>query len=231
MDSGTLIEKWNNLNCMCVNKSKKNILNLSGLHLNGIDIFHDIDVDEILKYFTSEYYMEENELIPLTHSVKYQKSLTKEFGLGAFPFHTDGAHRPIPPEFTILQYSGIEKSETGTLFLDSLEFSGAKENEDLFFNEIYLVQYGEKPFLSPLINKQIYKRSIFRFNKMVMKKLINLTSKTLEDSISTTPLRINWTKGKIIIINNWRLLHAREKLVEGEEQIRKIKRYNLTPKN
>lgn len=201
----------------------------SKLQKDGYAEISGMKIEDILSSFDSGYKIEESHLIPNNISGKYTKTLTVEYGANAFPFHTDGAHRVIPPRWTILEFVGSGISETATLLFDSKTISDLKEYEHLFHHEIYLVEHGQQSFLTPLVNKQLYIDPIFRWNKLVMKKLINRTSKTLDDCISSYHVRVTWSIGKILVIDNWRMLHGREKLLSNEVHTRKIKRYNLTP--
>ncbi|MHA8085852.1 TauD/TfdA family dioxygenase [Aquirufa antheringensis] len=204
-------------------------MNQSKLQTDGFAEISGMKIEDLINSFDGDYNVEETELIPNKISSNYSKTLTSEYGVHAFPLHTDGAHRVIPPKWTILQYVDDYKSETATLLYDSKTLSDLNENEDLFYNEIYLVENGKHPFLTSLINKQVYSEPIFRWNKLVMKKLINKTGKTIDEYISSFQVRVTWSVGKILVIDNWRILHGREKLVMNEEHSRKIKRYNLTP--
>ncbi len=204
-------------------------MNNSSLLSNGFNEFFGMEIQDLLSYFGDGYNIEETQLIPNSVSGKYSKTLTAVYGCNAFPFHTDGAHRVIPPRWTILEFIGDGKSETATLLFDSKALSQLKENEDLFHHEIYLVQNGQHSFLTSLINKQLHSEPIFRWNKLVMKKLFNKTNKTLDDCLSSNYFRVTWCTGKILVLDNWRMLHSREKLLLDEELTRKIKRYNLTP--
>lgn len=206
-------------------------MNYFKLHKDGYFEISDVGIGDLISSFGNSYLVEETQLISNYDSGKYSKTLTTEYGANAFPFHTDGAHRVIPPRWTILQFIGDGKSDTATLLFDSKVLSEIYENEDLFFNEIYLVKHGHQSFLTPIINRQLYCEPIFRWNKLVMKKLINKTGKTLEDYLSSFHVRITWNFGKILILDNWRMLHGREKILPNELHTRKIKRFNLTPIN
>ncbi len=205
------------------------MLDRDQLDRNGYIELFNIDIKQILTFFSEGYTVDTCELIPNKSSNNYSITLSSEYKYEAFPFHTDGAHHLIPPKWVILNYTGILESGTATLLFDSKSVSHLQENEDLLFNEIYLVSQRSNPFLTSIINTQMSKFPIFRWNELVMKRLIKRSPFNMANLLNSYHKRVSWTVGKTLIIDNWRILHAREKVVNGEELTRKIKRYNLTP--
>lgn len=199
------------------------------LEKQGYMEFYGIPVSEIILKIKGKHKIEVNQLVPNKPLGSYRTTLSKEFGMDKFPFHTDGANRLIPPHWTILEYAGKEKSKCATLLVDIKELNKIKNHDDIFHNEIYLVRGSPHGIITPLINKQIMKESIFRWNGLIMKKLIDKTKDTFEKNIGEPSFRINWQPHKTVIIDNWRTLHSRESVPLDEEKSRIINRYNLTP--
>lgn len=176
------------------------------LHNKGYQEFYDTTTESIIQALTKsnnqQYSIEDSLLIPNINSNKFHNSLSKEFGLSAFPFHTDGAHRIIPPKWLILEYNGLKPSNSATTLLDTLDLQNDQVNENFFFNEVYLVTGGRISFLTTLINKTQYKSPIFRWNSLIMKKLNSKGNDNLNVFDRSNSHRIEWTKGKILVIDN-----------------------------
>jgi hypothetical protein len=202
---------------------------------NGYQVFQERRIESLIQLlvttYNEQYTLEHSDLRPNLDSGKYQHSLSKEYGLNAFPFHTDGAQRLKPPRWIILQYKGLIDSKSATTVLDTLKLQTEEAYEDFFFNEIYLVSGGKIPFLTSVVNKIQYKTPILRWNSLLMKKV---NSKRFRNEIilnQSCDERIEWSIGKTLIIDNWRVLHAREPVEKKDEINRVIHRVNLTPIN
>lgn len=205
------------------------------LQKTGYQEFNETTIYSVIQTLTQKnnqiYKVEDSLLMPKTNSNKFHNSLSQEFGLNAFPFHTDGAHRIIPPKWLILEYKGLRPSNSATTLLDTLHLQNDRVNENFFFNEIYLVTGGKISFLTTLVNKTQCKSPIFRWNSLIMKKLNSKEHNNLNIFERSISHRFEWIKGKILVIDNWRILHGREAINEDDKTNRIIHRYNLTPIN
>lgn len=185
-------------------------------------------IDRLQQVYNEDYEVEETSIIPAKNPEYFNKTLSTEFGLNKFPFHTDGAHRLIPPRWTILEYIGKENSTTATLIADTLHVQRNPDYEDILFNDVYIVEGGKSPILTTIINRILYKAPILRWNPLIMRKISRKNHDDFNKIKFNSIERIIWIPTKTIIIDNWRCVHGREAVV-GEENSRKIKRYNLTP--
>jgi hypothetical protein len=188
----------------------------------------DISLSDIIKVLPGQFKIEETYLKPNKEPRTNVRTLSTEFGMNPLPFHTDGAHRLIPPRWTILQYGSKTESKSGTLLFDSKPASADPHYEDLFFNEIYIVTGGVKPFLTSIINKQLSSLPIFRWNKLLMRKLLDKTKVTIDYLAIKPHHKVTWSPRKTLILDNWRILHSREEVPKEEENTRIMTRYNLS---
>jgi hypothetical protein len=158
-------------------------------------------------------------LTPVVEDQARPGSLSAVVGLGQQPFHTDGAHLRRVPDIVLLWV--LQPCETPTLIwqprLDRSSEGAAG---------IFLVEPGGEPFLAPAVTGW----SSLRFDPVCMKpadasarRVAGLLQSPPESEIES----ISWdTPGKMLLIRNHRVLHARAAVVEGETE-RKVFRAAL----
>lgn len=198
---------------------------------NGYLILFDLDIGKIqleLESVFNESYLKETICIGKENSKKYKTTLTSIYKQAEFPLHTDGAHKLIPPRWIILEYNGDIKNSTATIIADTMSEQNNIKNEDLFHNEVYFVSGGQHSFLTTIVNHNLHKNSIFRWNKHTMKRLNSRTGIPFEDLKFKKILRIEWEPNQSLIIDNWRMLHGRESIKKSNIE-RTFYRHNLTP--
>lgn len=129
------------------------------------------------------------------------------FGLGAFPLHTDRAHWPIPPRFLLLRSVGAETDRPTTLY-DVLRLRARAT----FWRDLRRARWmigGRQGFLCPLLSEG----HAFRYDPLCMHPHDALAV-GVEDELrrcleSEAPEHFMWTEGRVLIIDNWRVLHGR----------------------
>ena len=198
----------------------------------GFQIFFNKSVKKLIrslsKTFNEIYRTTVDNLEPNKVPTKFNKTLSKTFGYEAFPFHTDGAQFIIPPRWIILESVSGFSYQTATLLVDSNEFKNNPEYDKSLNQSIYFVKNSKHSFYTSIINKVLSSESIFRWNPLVM-DIIEKDTVFDVNTLNAKVTRIKWMPRQTLIVDNWRMLHAREKIFEEEKQIRKLTRYNLTP--
>ena len=153
-------------------------------------------------------------LVPIKKSEAHRQSLSANFGIGDFPFHTDGAYFKIPPRFIIMRYLKGIQNPTPTILCDLNQInSDDKEN---LKHCIWKVKSRNNDFLSTILSDD---EAYYRYDKCVMTPVISKNQNGLffESLIAELPkTQINWTINKAVIIDNWTYLHTRPK-VSGQE--------------
>jgi len=145
----------------------------------------------------------------------HQRSLSAVFGVGAFPWHTDYAHLRIPPRFVLLR-SLSPPGVRPTLILDSRSLASEPEARAALKREVWFVNGGRGRFFTPLLNDTLVPDAeIFRFDRCVMRiadEAAQASSRIIKlaDLMSPT-CRIEWQLGVCLLLDNWRMLHARSK--------------------
>jgi len=139
------------------------------------------------------------------------------YGLNAFPLHTDMAHWSSPPHYLLLRCAG-PATNVKTLLLD-LEHIINTESKITLNRALF------RPRRS-LDNKtcllRLTENNILRWDELFLSP-VNQTAKDLSNRILekiklSTPITIGLTKKtECIIIDNWRALHGRTPVVEKFE--------------
>ncbi len=178
--------------------------------------------------FCEEYRITSYKIGQVDNSSTYKVTLSNIYGLNNFPLHTDGSHFPIPPRWVILEYASLAHSKTATILVDTFDQKALPANDNIFNNEIYLVTGGKKSFLSTIVNKNLHKVSILRWNNLTMKKLNKLDNRSFDNLPFNNRTRIEWEPNQTLIFDNWRMLHGRE-AIKPNEKNRVFIRHFLTP--
>lgn len=140
-------------------------------------------------------------------------SLSSLHGHGAFPFHTDGAARRQPPSFVALWSSSAY--ETATLLLDGADPRLAHP----VFGQAWLVTPGPAArsfYAVPRLERA--GTTIWRLNPDCMRPARSLGSFQLAARAlaSVKALRITWHPNDALVLDNRRMLHAREPIAANE---------------
>lgn len=161
-------------------------------------------------------------LVPLQEIDANKQSLSANYGINDFPFHTDGAYFKIPPRYIILRYLQGISSPTPTLLIN-LEQIKEVDKQNLKFS-IWKVKSRSKTFLSTILSDN---NDIFRYDQCTMRPLNERNDNRIffENLIGTLPKTIiEWELNKTVIIDNWKNLHSRPKVKNEEINYRTIQR-------
>lgn len=143
------------------------------------------------------------------------------FGLSEFPYHTDLAHRRIPPRYLMLRCVKGYQSVHTKLIDSRRAFS-----QDLFNMLDRCVvkprrpQNGSWPLLR-LSEKLAINRRV-RWDSKYLNPASQLARRGFQEIIdllhTTEPIKISLTNaGDTIVIDNWRVLHSRSVIKPGQE--------------
>jgi len=142
------------------------------------------------------------------------------FGLGAFPLHTDLAHWPVPPRYMLLR-CGKGYADVPTLLLDGMEIVREMDADAL---ERALVrprrrQSGELRLLH-LWSPPKRDTGCLRWDPVFLqpasvqgRRAFDALRDRLEVATPTQAVMIE--PGEAIVIDNWRMLHARPAIPAG----------------
>lgn len=141
-------------------------------------------------------------------------TMSSYFGIGAFPFHTDGAYLRVPPRFIVLRLAPGSRSQRPTLLFDGASLGTSREEKQALARDVWFVRGGIRNFLSSVVNDTVIPGHIVvRFDRCCMtpatphsRELARILDIALE---SNNPVQIDWIEDRALVLDNWRMLHAR----------------------
>lgn len=149
-------------------------------------------------------------------------SFSYTVGYGAFPWHTDTAYWEVPARYLLLA-SGVESS-CATLFQD-FEFLRrvVPDYDYLMTRAVFLLDVqGKRRFLSPQF--EIAGEKGYRLDFHIYQP-VNIEARILKELIGeeleTNYHRHIWTGHNVVVLDNWRMIHAREDAHEDMSRILK----------
>lgn len=152
------------------------------------------------------------------------------YGLGRFPFHTDLAHWRIPPRYLLLRcVTGY--ADVPTLLLDGKSIFDTV-TLDILTRAIFKPRRPRSGALALLrLCEPTDDGYCFRWDELFLKsasKIGDLASQRVREQIDKCdPLKITLAQADdILLIDNWRMLHARSP-IPFEREDRKIQRVYL----
>ncbi len=162
-----------------------------------------------------------DKLIPLPRDQAHPQSLSANFGVQEFPFHTDGAYFTTPPRYIVLRYADGPPNPTPTLICPICNTDN-ETMENLQFH-LWKVRSFE-PFYASILSED---GRFFRFDSCIMtpishkqNNLNQLKSLITKQAV----ISIDWSVNQTIIIDNWQTLHQRPAVRPDEVKYRTLQR-------
>lgn len=173
----------------------------------------DISIEnfqEKISTFTGMNYSQQRIILTPNKVSTAKLSLSKIYGLNAYPFHTDGVQHKIPPRYILLLDKNEVQNKTKTILKDGLTM--ASLNKPLFYNSIFQIKGNGFRELSPIVStRKVKGHSIFRYNPVIMDSVIKTKKVDINQAIEDTRgIEIAWFPKGLLAIDNWRMLHSRE---------------------
>lgn len=212
------------------------MINLDFLDKNGWCIFNEssIKLEKIPNLLIKRFNLDPKIEFSLIQPQSTRKSLngknptfSSTYGFDSFPFHTDTAFRETPSRFLIMK--SLHPSNTATTFFNFSNFYNSlnQVQKNHFCNAIFAIKsINGSYYNSCFINIQ---QQFVRFDPLIMtpqnnsaKHCLNILNNThFSDHLL---FKTTWNGSNILIIDNWKVLHGREKVVELEYNSRKLQR-------
>lgn len=165
------------------------------------------------------------ELRPKAGSEGRINTYAGNFGLGRYPFHTDLSHERVPPRYLALGcITGF--SEVGTLLIDGHHIIH-EFGEELLGGTLLRPRRpigGELPLL------RLREPSRLRFDSLFLQPANSQAKETVRSIqrwlVSQEPERIELAEaGDVLVVDNWRMLHARESVPPSARNRRIVRAY------
>ena len=138
-------------------------------------------------------------------------SFSYTVGYGAFPWHTDTAYWETPARYLLL--ASDKESACATLYQDlNVIRQSIPDYDYLMSRAVYLLDVkGKKRYLSPVFEDG-EKRGVrldFHIYQTANKEAL-LLNEMIEKELKNNYHRFEWTGFNAVILDNWRMIHARE---------------------
>ena len=142
-------------------------------------------------------------------------SLSGKYGLGQFPLHCETSHWSVPCRFVLLSCYEDTVSSVPTLLLDSHHVELTEYERNLAHSAIFFISNGINSFYSTVLSTY---RPFIRLDPGCMEAVSDKGMKILDAySVAKQQLhvtKIHWEPGDILIIDNWRVLHGRDEVLD-----------------
>ncbi|WP_073877551.1 TauD/TfdA family dioxygenase [Streptomyces sp. CB00316] len=148
-------------------------------------------------------------------------TISSHYGLGQFPWHSDGAVDKDPPRYILMRADTVAADSATTDILD-LRSLGEGKTLKKYSRLSLLVNARNFSYLAPFV---------MRRNGVICAKWDPLrttpTGKIAEEFLSDVPAAPptavhHWHPGDVLIIDNWRCLHRRSAATVGQRVIHRI---------
>ena len=153
-----------------------------------------------------------DELRPVRPQRASARSLSAIWGLGSFPFHTDGSAHRIPPRYVLLRLAPGAESQRPTLLQDFEALALPSATRRSLARDVWLVNGGRGRFLTSILNSTAVKgESVLRFDMACMRprSASPEAARALQRACASKPTRVDWESETVLVLDNWRVLHAR----------------------
>lgn len=149
-------------------------------------------------------------LRPVPEAHAHPQSLSQKYGLGSFPLHNDTAHYSTPCRFIVMGCEEPGDISSPTVLLDTHALTLDEDETHALHSASFFIKNGRKSFYSSIKSKD---RSFFRFDPGCMHPVSVDGEKAMNalraERHVANLTEIEWAKNRIIIIDNWRMLHGR----------------------
>lgn len=146
-------------------------------------------------------------LVPTDAETAHPRSLSATYGRNALPFHTDSANWPTPCRYVLLSCP-LDRQHP-TLLLPWSSVINAAEKAELA-SAVFFVRSGRGSFYTTAFDAA---KGFLRFDPGCMRAATPSSVRIAEEFLSriekAKPHVHAWASGDLLIIDNWRILHAR----------------------
>jgi alpha-ketoglutarate-dependent taurine dioxygenase len=151
-----------------------------------------------------------DELRPISKSQAQPCSLSAQYGICAFPLHTDTAHWRTPAHYVALRAVVVHDQCRPTLLMDSRSLQLDASDRCLLKRAVFAVRSGRSSFLTTIVPGD---EKFFRFDRDCMfpksPSAVQASSILASAERSCRATEIHWAPNHTLVLDNWRFLHGR----------------------
>lgn len=163
------------------------------------------------------------EIAPMPSALATSNTLSSRHGFGAFPFHTDSAYWKKPARWLVLWCIAPGVARRTTILSDTRSWQLSDEEELALRNEVWVVRHVRDPFLCSHMARDGSIRADYACMYPATEGL-DESRRIVENRLAQMPTRrISWEPHHVLVIDNWRVLHARGEAARPDPD-RRLKR-------
>jgi len=166
--------------------------------------------------------------VPIPADQARPRSMSAHYGQGAFPYHTDGANFSCPPRYILLRAVLATARDRPTLMVDSNKWCLSEEDRSRLQQDVWYVNGGRGRFLtSILFHSDQTNGSYLRYDPCCMwpaHARFTKSARIMQAHCNSHTRRVLWEPGRALIIDNWRVLHARPTGPDNSSERRVLER-------
>lgn len=151
-------------------------------------------------------------LRPYSQCEAPRASMSSITGLSAQPMHTDAAYYPLPPRYIVFFCSEPGEAECPTYVWPLNWDKMLQDRPSVLMQPGWIAKGGKRaPFYCQILTAAPSSRMFIRFDPICMKPPLagNMTSAVNILNEYSKKVEFFWEAGDILIVDNWRCLHAR----------------------
>lgn len=149
-------------------------------------------------------------LKPTISELAKPKSLSRLYSLSGFPLHCDTSHWTKPCRYLIVGCENPGTCNRRTILLDFKNLVFNTKEKELLINSVFLIKNGRSSFYGSILQ---YSDNFIRFDIGCMEPTDSNSHSAFklikEKILQGNKIEIVWKKNKVIVIDNWRLIHGR----------------------
>jgi Taurine catabolism dioxygenase TauD, TfdA family len=150
------------------------------------------------------------QILPEPIEVARAGSLSSKFGLRPLPLHTDTAHWDVPCRYLLLGCVDPGPVPTPTCLLDSRKAQLSESESFACRSAVFAIRNGRFSFYGSIVDCD---RPFIRLDPGCMTALSSEGAGALDafslERQAKSVFRHDWRQGDILLLDNWRILHAR----------------------
>lgn len=149
-------------------------------------------------------------------SEAHAHSLSAQYGRGALPLHTDGAHLAIPPNLVMLSADTMESSATTALYKIRIK-ALSRKIESCLRKGVFVVRRGQSPFYAHALSDH----DVIRYDPGCMSPIDGVARYAADwfREESCNAFHHTWdSPNRLLVIDNAGVAHGRSRVAEGERR-------------
>ena len=170
--------------------------------------------------------------LAVVHSVDAPRnSFSFIFGDGGFPFHTDMARTIRPPRYVIMRLASSSVDVRPTLLIDFQQLVLSFDARTALESEIWMVK-SRPSFPSSVVTNVSESLQFLRYDPVCMipaTRRASIAGRDFEKALAATnPIPYHWRPTHALVMDNWRILHARSADRVAQDNSRILERVQVS---